>query len=106
DRELQLVGPQPHGFVAGREPVACAEKEKDVRGLADDELAALEERRRERRMLDAFAVEKGHHCGHAAPAWLACHVDIARGALLERQADKLTAPLYRGPVVQFVAHVG
>ncbi len=58
DRELQLVRPQPHGLVARREPMARAEKEQDVRGLADDELAALEERRRERRMLDALAVEK------------------------------------------------
>jgi hypothetical protein len=38
-----------------------AEEEKDVRRLADDELAALEEWRREWRMLDTLAVEKSHH---------------------------------------------
>src|ERR1700730_19008005 len=81
-----------------------AEKEKDVRGLADDELAALEEGGRERWMLDALTVEKGHHCRDAAPAGLARHVDIVRAALLERKANKLAAPLYCGPVVQFVAH--
>src|SRR6516164_7715374 len=86
--------------------MARPEKEKDVRGLADDELAALEKRTCEWRMLDAFAVEKGHHCGHAAPAGLAGHVDIVRAALLERKANKLAAPLYGGPVVQFIAHSG
>ena len=37
-----MVDPQPHVLVARGEPMARPEKEKDVRGLADDELAALE----------------------------------------------------------------
>jgi hypothetical protein len=43
--------PQPSGLVAGREAEPPAEVEQDVGGLADDELAGLEERRRKRRAL-------------------------------------------------------
>jgi hypothetical protein len=49
-------------------------------------------------MLDTFAVEMGHHCGHAAPAGLARYVDIVRAALLERKADKLAAPRHVGGI--------
>ena len=53
-----MVDPQPHVLVARCEPMARAEKEKDVRGLADDELAALEKRGCEWRMLDAFSARR------------------------------------------------
>ena len=47
ERELQLMRPQPAGFRARREIVPLAEEQQDIGGLADDELAGLEERRRE-----------------------------------------------------------
>src|SRR5205823_6351785 len=49
DGQLQLMNPQASGFVLGREPVAIAEIPQNVCGLADQELAGPEERRRERR---------------------------------------------------------
>jgi hypothetical protein len=104
DRELQLMGPQPHRLVARRKPLACAEVEQDVGGLADHELAALEERRRERRMLDAPAVEQLHHRGHAGSTRLARDVDVIGAALFEREAHEFAASLDRGPVVKLIAH--
>ncbi len=58
DRQLQLMRPQPAGFVLGREPVPPAEKQQDVGSLADDELAGLEIGRRERNRAPVCAVER------------------------------------------------
>jgi len=55
DRELQLVH---HNFPASSRGASPGARrvEQNVGGLGDDELAGLEEGRRERRMLDAGAV--------------------------------------------------
>src|SRR5262249_8213674 len=58
DGELQLMQPQPRGLVARRKRKPRAEIKEDIGGLADDELAGLQERRRVGRALDAFAVEE------------------------------------------------
>ena len=96
--------PQPPRLVARRKPEAPAEIEQDVGGLADDELAGLEERRRERRARDARAVDELHHRRHAALAAPARHVDIVGARLFQREPDELAAPLDRRPVIEFVAH--
>ena len=62
DGELELMDPQPPRLGARRKGMAGAEKQQNVRRLADHELPAFEERRRERRMLDARAVKQAHHC--------------------------------------------
>ena len=49
DRELQLEGARPARLVARHELQARREVREDVRGLRDDEVAVLEERRREDR---------------------------------------------------------
>src|SRR4051812_48658534 len=49
-RELQLMRPQAAFFALRRKAVALAEKEKDVRGLPDQELAGFQEGRGKRRM--------------------------------------------------------
>ncbi len=100
DRKLQLMRPQSSGITARRKAVTHAEEEKDIRRLANEELAAPEERRREWRMLDALAVEKRHHRRHAAALGrLARHIDVWRAHLLERDTHKFATPLDFRPVV-------
>src|SRR5262249_46927199 len=106
DGELQLMHPQPSGLVAGREAEPPAEVEEDVGGLADDELAGLEERRRKRRTRAASAFDEFHHRGNAALAGPARHVDVVGARLLQREADELAAPLDRRPVIELVPHGG
>src|SRR5262245_2051063 len=93
DGKLQLMGPQASGLVAGNKPKPWAEVEQDVRGLGDDELAGLEERRRERGTLRARVVEQLLHRGYAAFAGTARHVDVVGARLFQRQADELAATL-------------
>src|SRR5262245_25994749 len=104
DGELQLMHPQSSGLVAGREVKPAAEVEEDVGGLADDELAGLEERRRKRWTRAASTLDEFHHGGNAALAAPARHVDIVGARLLQRQADELAAALDRRPVIELVAH--
>src|SRR5262252_5199184 len=105
DGKLELVRPQPSGIIARCEPVTHAEEEKDVCGLADEERATFEERRRERRMPDALAIEERHHRWHAATLIrLARYIDIALAGLFERKADKFAAPLNCRPIVQLISH--
>jgi len=77
---------------------------EDVRGLADDELASLEERRRVRRMRGTLAFEQPLHRGHAGLARLTRHIDIVCAGLFQREADKFAAALDGRPVVELVAH--
>src|SRR5712691_2880259 len=104
DGELQLMRPQRAGFVARRKPKTRAEVEQDIRGLADDEPAGLQERRRIGRMRDAPAVEELHHRRYAALASPARHVDVVGARLLQREADEFAAALDGRPVIELVAH--
>src|SRR5499427_2094225 len=106
DGELQLMHPQPSGLVAGREAEPPAEVEEDVGGLADDELAGLEERRRKRRTRAASTLDEFHHRGNAALAGPTRHVDVVGARLLQCEADELAAPLDRRPVIELIAHGG
>src|SRR5262245_28968994 len=101
DGELQLMGPQPPRLVLGREAMARTEIEQDVRGLADQEPASLEERRRERRVFLALAVEQRHDRTISA---LAPNVEVIGARLLEREPDVFAAPLNLGPVIELIAH--
>src|SRR5262249_56086455 len=85
---------------------AAAEVEEDVGGLADDELAGLEERRRKRRTRVASTFDEFHHRGNAALAGPARHVDVVGARLLQCEANELAAPLDRRPVIELVAHGG
>src|SRR5690606_30032167 len=58
DRQLKLVGPEPSGLVARREPEPPAEKQQNVRRLTDQPTAGFQERRRERRALDVVPFEE------------------------------------------------
>src|SRR5215468_3492254 len=84
-----------------------AEEQQNVRRLANDELAALEEWRREWRMVDALAIKHSHHRGHtAASIRLARDINVAFAKLFEHQADELSASLNGGPIVQLIPHGG
>src|ERR1700756_3713323 len=96
--------PQPSGLVARRKAEPPAEIKQDVGGLADDELAGLEERRRKRRTRAASALDEFHHRGNAALAGPARHVDVVGARLLQCEADELAAALDRRPVIELVAH--
>src|ERR1700730_11042384 len=101
DGELQLMRPQLPGFIFRRETKPRPKIEQYVRGLRDDALAGFQDRRRERRMLFAFARNEFRGCLVAA---LARDVDVIGAGLFQREADELAAPLYRRPVIKFVAH--
>ena len=104
DRELELIDPEPHRVLARGEILARAQKEKNVGGLADEKLAAFEERRSEWRMRDALAVEQRQHRRHAVLARPARDVDIVRAGFFEREAHEFAAALDVGPVIEFIAH--
>src|SRR6185436_1607817 len=103
DRELQLMRPQPARLVLGREAMTRAEIEEDVRGLADQEPASLQERRREWRMFLALAFEQRHDRSVAA---LPPDVHVIGARLLEREPDVFAASLDFRPVVELIAHGG
>ena len=104
DGELELIDPQPLFLLTWSQVLACAQKEKNIGGLADEELAAFEERRREWRMRDAPAVEQRQHRRHAVLAGPARDVDIIGAGCFERQAHEFAAPLDVGPVIELIAH--
>lgn len=105
DRQLQLVNPQPAGFVVGREPEPRAEEQQDVRGLPDDYVAGFQERRRERHAFGLRAVHHPRHRGHAhAAARFARDVDVVGVGRFEREPHVFAAALDFGPVIEFVSH--
>ncbi len=94
--------PEPAGLVAGAKLQARPEIEQDIGGLRDDELAGLQERRRERRVLVAPAV---HHRQHAVHAGFAARDVVVSGAgILQRQPHEFAAALDFRPVEQLIAH--
>jgi hypothetical protein len=101
-RELQLMQPKPAGLVAGRKLQPRPKIKQDLGHLRDDELARLQERRRERRMLVAPAV---HHRQHAVHAGLRAGDVIVSGAgVLQRQPHEFAAALDSRPIEQLIAH--
>src|SRR3954469_26009738 len=103
DRELQLVRPESARLVLGREAMAHAEIEEDVRGLADQEPASLQKWRRERRRFLALTFEQRHDRIVAA---LPPDVHVIGPCLLEREPDVFAASLDLRPVVELIAHDG
>src|SRR3954447_20341372 len=101
DRKLQLMCPQPARLVLGREAMARAEIEEDVRGLADQEPSSLQERRREWWIFLALAFEQRHDRTIAA---LPPDIDVIGAPLLEREPDVFAASLDLRPVVELIAH--
>jgi len=106
DGQLHLMGPQQTTFIFGREAVTAAEKQQDVRGLRDDELASFEIRRRERNRAWMRAVERSVERLFAAAFVLgqARDINVRDGCVLERQPHEFAAPLNRRPVMQLVLH--
>ena len=80
------------------------EIEEDIGGLADQQLAGPEKRRRKRRMLDFLAIEQAEH--RAFSAGPSGDIDIFGASLFQRQADELAAPLNPVPVIELIAHIG
>src|SRR6266850_4183794 len=103
DGELELVRPEPARFDLGNEPEARSEKEQDIRGLRDHELPRFEERRREGRALLRFASQKLHQRRHALLR-KSRDVQVIGTRFLESKSDEFSAALYRGPVIELVAH--
>ena len=105
DRELQLVHPQTATLVPRRESMTSAEKQQDVGRLANDEPTGLQKRRCERRMRDAFAVQKAHQRRDTeALAALACNIHVVRASVLEREPHELAATLDLWPVKKPIRH--
>ena len=101
DGELKLVHPEFAGFGLRREGVTGAEIEQDVGGMADDELARFQERRRKGRR----ALVSLHHPHHRSRATRAArNVVVSRPRFLQRQPYIFTAALDLGPVVELVFH--
>ena len=101
ERELELMRPQSPRLGLGREVVAFAEEQQDVRGLRDKALAGLEEWRRKGRICDV-ALEQ---CEHARFAFGGTgDIDVTCASLFEREPHKFAASLNRSPVIELVAH--
>src|SRR5437870_13419196 len=96
--------PEAARLVFRHEAEAGSEKQEDVRGLRNHQLAGFQERRRERGILHGAAFQKAHHGGHA-PLRETADVHVVRAGVLQREPDKLAAALYLGPVIQLVEHV-
>ena len=101
DAELQLVSPQPTGFVLGSKAMTRPEVKQDVGGLRDQPLARLENRGCKWRMYFTLAREQPFDRRTAA---FASDVDVLGACLFEREADKLAATLDCRPIVKLVAH--
>ena len=71
------------GFVFRRESFMLAEIQQNVGGLADQQFAGFQERRRERRMRDAAAVQHFQHRRRAAVP--ACAEPFARRTLCHKK---------------------
>src|SRR5215469_13462438 len=106
ERQLELMDPQSSGFVIGCKAVTRTEKQENVRGLSDQEIAGPEEGRCERWTRNGAAIENLHQRRHASASllWSSGDVHVVRTRRLERKAYKLTAALNGGPVEEFVFH--
>jgi len=91
---LQLVHPQAARVGARRQAVLLAQVEQDVGHLADDQLAGLQEGRREGRIF--LDVERRHQ--QVDPAFAARHVDVVGARFFQRQADEFAAALDARPI--------
>ena len=96
DGELQLMHPQPAGFGLRREPVARAEIEQDVGGLADHQPACLQERRREGRVRRPRRRISRIIAAQPPPSRRARHIAIFGAGLFQREADEFAAALDPG----------
>ena len=103
DGQLKLVHPQPAGFALRRKTVMRAQKEQDIRGLAEEQLAGLQKGRRKGRVLGRSRLHEHLHLLHAAFA--SRDIDIIRSRLLEREPHEFAASLYLRPVVELVTHL-
>ena len=104
--ELQLVGPHAAGLARRRQFVAGAEEHQDIRGLRDHALAGPQDWRGKGRLTVGVVVQQFEHPRHAAAHIFRCahNIDIVGGGFFQRQANKLAAPLYGRPIVEFVTH--
>jgi hypothetical protein len=102
DGELKLIDPQPPGVAFRRKPVTSAEEGEDVRGLADQQIARLQERRRKRRMSGRLSPHQLFQFRHAALA--ARDIDIVRARFFQREPHEFAATLNLRPVIELVAH--
>ena len=95
DGQLQLMRPQAARLVVRHQPQARPEKQQDVGGLADQQIASLQVGRRERRAAHSLVFQEVHQRRqtHAAVRRAARDIDIIGAGLLQRQPDEFAAPL-------------
>src|SRR5467141_2448802 len=103
DRELELVRPDPGCLAFRHEAVARREPEEDVRGLRDHQVSRFQERRCEGRALLRFASQELHQRRHALLG-KSRDVQVIGTRFLESKSDEFSTALYRGPVIELVAH--
>src|SRR5947207_2768578 len=96
DRQLQLMRPQPPGFVARREAESPPEVKQDVRGLRDEHVTVFEERRGERQVRVPDSVHQPLHRWHAAAP--ARDIVIFGASLLQGETYEFTAALDTRPI--------
>src|SRR5690349_10109085 len=103
DRELKLMRPEASRLILGREAMTRPQIEEDVRSLADQEPASLQERRSKWPIFFALAFEQRHD---RTVASLPPDVAVIGTRRLEREPDVLAASLDLGPIVELISHGG
>src|SRR6266571_4944877 len=104
DGELQLVQPQPPGFILRRESEARPEIEQNVRGLRDQQPAGSQERRRKGPVALGTVFKQTDH--FLRPPRQARDISVSGAGILEREADEFAAPLDARPVIELITHSG
>ena len=102
DRQLQLMQPEPAGFVARRKFQPWPQVKQDFRGLRDDKLAGFEKRRREGRIFFAASLDYRHHLAHAAV--FARDIVIGGAGIFQCEAHEFAAALDARPIIKLITH--
>src|SRR5206468_2303738 len=103
DGELELVRPETRRLALRREAVARGEPQEDVRRLCDHQVPRFQKRRSERQASFGFAFQEARQRRDAALR-RSRDIDVAGARFLQREPHEFPAALYRGPVIEFVAH--
>src|SRR5437773_1090824 len=103
DGELELVRPDPGRLAFWNEVVARGEPQENVRCLRYHQLPRFQKRRSERQASVGFPFQEARQRGNAALR-RSCDVDVIGARFLQREPREFSAALYRGPVIELVAH--
>src|SRR6266852_7364760 len=103
DGELELVCPETRCLALRRQAVARREPQENVRRLRDHQLPGFQKRRSERQASVGFSFQEARQRRNA-PLRHARHVLVVGACFLEGEPHEFPAALYRGPVIELVAH--